>query len=549
MEGPNRYTSADWRWLLALLVIILPLRAWLLCNTEVPARDAVGYIRYALRFDEHSWPEVVRSFDQHPGYPAAIWLVSLPVRALAGATTPELMVFSAQLVSALAAVLLIVPAFYLGKAVWNAPVGFGGTLLFQCLPVSGQHLSDAITESLFMLLVASALMFGAWAVRDFARRHFSLCGVCAGLAYLTRPEGALPALAAGLVLLGLQFTAWRRPWRLWTQAALCLAMSAALVASFYIAVTGRLTVKPAMGKMLETFAETAPPASSGPPVLMANLFAAAYRPADSSAERLVLSVRALTTELTYGMNYFGLALALAPLLIYRQALFARPAALVASSYCAGHMAILVVLAMSVHYVSDRHITPLALMISYPAALGVYEIVAGLLWVVGLAGRERSPSRSINPPGARERRGGRSLQVGVVALVLVVFAACLPRTLQRLHANRAGNHAAGMWIAQRLQPGDMVDDDHAWSHYYAGQVFVEGKDLPAAADYHPVCYVVMTRSRDADVAAKRIAKEQKLQRRGGIVYHWPTDRAADQARVVVYAVPRDPRRHPWKVAAR
>ena len=59
---------------------MVPLRGWLIYNTEVAARDSIGYIRYALRFEEKAWAEVLRSFDQHPGYPLAIWLVSLPVR-------------------------------------------------------------------------------------------------------------------------------------------------------------------------------------------------------------------------------------------------------------------------------------------------------------------------------------------------------------------------------------------------------------------------------------------------------------------------------------
>lgn len=530
---------ADWRWLLLLLAIVVPLRGWLLYNTEVPARDSVGYIRYALRFDEHSWSEVLCSFDQHPGYPAAIWLVSLPVRAVADEVTPELMVLCAQLVSAFAAALMVMPAFYLGKALWNAQVGFGAAILFQCLPVTGHHLSDGITESLFILLVTSALMFGGWAIDGLARRHFAMCGVCGGLAYLTRPEGALTVAAAGLVLLGMQLAAkWRRPWHAWAQAAACLAIPAALIGSLYVLPTGRFTRKPAVDSMLPAMATPFVPLGRGGEghgrILMANLFAVSYPPVDGSAHRLVLSTRALSMELAYSMNYFGLALALVPLLIYRQALFARPAALIASCYCALHMGVLVLLAMSVHYVSDRHVTPLVLLIGYPSVLGLYEIVCSL-------------SSRLLP--AKLPAALHGVKLGVVTLLLVVALACLPRTVERLHANRAGNHAAGRWLAVRLQPGDIVDDDHAWSHYYAGQVFLEHDEPPAPPGYHPICYVVMTRSHDPEIAAKRQAKAKRLQRRGHIVYHWPHDHAVDHARVVVYAVPRDPQRHPWKTAPR
>src|SRR5262245_58802169 len=45
----NRPPWRDWQWLLLLLVLVIPLRGWLLFNTEVAARDSIGFIRYALR--------------------------------------------------------------------------------------------------------------------------------------------------------------------------------------------------------------------------------------------------------------------------------------------------------------------------------------------------------------------------------------------------------------------------------------------------------------------------------------------------------------------
>ena len=43
----------DWRWLAMLLVLVLPLRAWLFVNTEVAARDSIGFIRYALQLENN----------------------------------------------------------------------------------------------------------------------------------------------------------------------------------------------------------------------------------------------------------------------------------------------------------------------------------------------------------------------------------------------------------------------------------------------------------------------------------------------------------------
>ena len=71
--------------------------------------------------------------------------------------------------------LLVIPMFYLGKALFNRGVGFGASLLFQCLPVSARATTDALSEGLFLLLATTAL----------------LCAVVAA----ARGHGVLPDLA------------------------------------------------------------------------------------------------------------------------------------------------------------------------------------------------------------------------------------------------------------------------------------------------------------------------------------------------------------------
>src|SRR6266852_5907440 len=62
-----------------LVVLVLPVRLWLLVNTEVAARDSIGYIRYALEFERFPWDLVIRAHDQHPGYSVALLAVSQPL--------------------------------------------------------------------------------------------------------------------------------------------------------------------------------------------------------------------------------------------------------------------------------------------------------------------------------------------------------------------------------------------------------------------------------------------------------------------------------------
>jgi len=178
----------DWCLVALLLLLAVALRGWLLAHTEVAARDSIGFIRYALQFEGQAqppdvktwtWRDVIKANHQHPGYPLTVLAVSVPVRYFLG-TTPQVMQLSGQIASGLAAVLLVIPMFYLGRALFDRGVGFWAALLFQCLPVSGHILSDGLSEALFLLLTTTSLLFAVLAVRGNQWRYFVLCGVFCG---------------------------------------------------------------------------------------------------------------------------------------------------------------------------------------------------------------------------------------------------------------------------------------------------------------------------------------------------------------------------------
>src|ERR1017187_2705168 len=124
-------TKSDWLLIGLLLALVLPLRLWLICNTEVTARDSIGYIRYALQFEEYGWKATLLKNHQHPGYPVLVWAMSQPVRAIEGETTPDNMELSAQLVNFIASLLLILPMYLLGRQFFNRPVSFWAVVLYQ----------------------------------------------------------------------------------------------------------------------------------------------------------------------------------------------------------------------------------------------------------------------------------------------------------------------------------------------------------------------------------------------------------------------------------
>ncbi len=521
-----------------LLALVLPLRLWLLCTTEVAARDSIGYIRYALDFEALPWAEVCKKHPQHPGYSLALLCVAYPLRAASGCTDAETMQLAAQLTSVLASLLLLYPMYHLGRLLFDRRAGFIGALLFQYFPINAHHLTDGLSEPLFVLLVAVALLQGVKAFSMRSAPRFAACGLASGLAYVTRPEGALVAAAAGIVLIGMQaIRSQRSSWRYLAGCASALLIGWVAVGSVYILATGHLTNKQtSVARVIDWLLQPVhllrnnpePRAGDGH-ALVATVPAMTFKLADDTPEKVRRSSTALAFELCNAFHYAGVLPAILGLGWSIGRLRRVPGAWMLAVYGLMHTVTLFALAMALAYVSDRHVMVLTLCGSYLVAAGLCEL----------------PRRiTASLPRAVPHipfRAGQTPAFWILVLLTGLIGFCLPKTLQRLHVNRAGNHAAGLWLARQLRPGDIVLDDHCWSHYYAGQVFLEGKEPAMPSGCTPACYVVVTRSRDPEIDESRMQAGH-----GELVYHWPDRGSVEAARVVVYRRPRDFATHPWRI---
>ena len=121
----------------------------------------------------------------------ALLVTSWPVRHWMGGTTPASMQLSAQLATTLAAILLVFPLYFLGRELFNPKIAFWGAALFQCLPATARATADGLSEGVYFLFAVTAIWLAARALRTNSLVQFVLCGLACGLAYLTRPEGAL----------------------------------------------------------------------------------------------------------------------------------------------------------------------------------------------------------------------------------------------------------------------------------------------------------------------------------------------------------------------
>jgi hypothetical protein len=541
--------NSIWRELTQLAVLLLlaaGVHAWLIGHSEVAARDSIGFIRYALELERYPWKEVLGRSLQHPGYPLALLAVSWPVRYFLGGTNCVSMQLSAQLASGLAGVLLIIPMYYLGRDLFGRRAGFWGTALFQCLPVGARVTSDGLSEATFLLFTATALLFAVRALRGQSVTRFAWCGMFSGLAYLTRPEGALVVIATSLVLVATQFSFfWRRSWPRTFSCLAALLLAAMAVGSPYILVIGRFTNKPTPRMVLETAVlEKAPEeqdpqglakdnrsirppgnsskASQGP--LTASLLAI-YAP-ENLEDRRLWGLQAIITEVTKDFQYVSMLPLVLGLWWFRDRLKSGGGAWIVLVLCSLHAMILWRLGMLVGYVSDRHVLVLVLCGVFLAAGGVF-VLSDLLTLLAHGLRDGRSADAVPV-----RKSGTL----AVVLLLALMGFGLQEALKPLHANRAGHRQAGLWLAEHTELADPVVDPFCWAHYYAGRVFWEGLTPPMPPGHVPTQYVVMEKSPTSEHSRlPTIHHAKALAATGQVVYHWPVDRAEKEAKVLVYAV--------------
>src|SRR6202023_3113806 len=115
-------------------------------------------------------------------------------------------------------------------------------------------------------LTSSTLLCTVRALRGSALRWYALTGLCSGLAYLTRPEGAMTAAATAAVLLGGQAVrGWRRPWGRCLLCAATVTAAGLVVAVTYMVTIRNVTVKQS-GRLIDQQFGVEKPGAQGPVV-------------------------------------------------------------------------------------------------------------------------------------------------------------------------------------------------------------------------------------------------------------------------------------------
>jgi len=223
-------SRTEWRW---LIVLCMAVRLAAMLSSPAIEKDSVSLLRAAARVRVDGW-SVLLDIPHHP-LPVAVF-------SLAGRLFDPLI--SASVLCAIGSAVAVWPLHALARRACGRHAALATCLLYAALPmavaIGAVPLAGGV--ALPFLLGALALTAGA---RDASRgatiRRLIGAGVCAGLAYLSRPE-ALVAFPAALAAATLDGRSGR-----WKRAGLVAAGFVLLAAPYVIGLSqarGRFSLSP-----------------------------------------------------------------------------------------------------------------------------------------------------------------------------------------------------------------------------------------------------------------------------------------------------------------
>lgn len=163
-----------------LLSISFLLTIYLFFRTYVISLDgAFQYIPVAKDFASGFFKRAL-SHDQQPLYPLIIAFVSrwIPDFELAG-----------KLVSSFFGILIIFPVYFLGKRIFDARIVLVSTLFLVIHPYIRRFSADVLKESSYLFFLGTAIWFAWRTIQNEKKYPFLFIPIFSVLAYLVRPDG------------------------------------------------------------------------------------------------------------------------------------------------------------------------------------------------------------------------------------------------------------------------------------------------------------------------------------------------------------------------
>jgi hypothetical protein len=432
-----------------------------MARSILPAQDGLKFIRVAKAFHTQPWEDVVRGTDQHPLYPMLVSAVE-PCLSLVIGHSPNAWRLSAQLVSAVASLLMVVAVHALATRLFSPTIANLAALGCVLLPLPMAVGHDALSDSLALCMVMTALWLGVLALEEGGVRWAIACGLAAGIGYLARPEVLVVPLAVGLTDL-VRCLANRRPLRAVSPRLASLGVVFLSLVGTYSLIKGEVSEKLALRQfaaMARSRPQTAPktrhwlPSGLDDPKWD-------FSPKEEPARARLKTLRVLGDigfEMAEGLGW------ILPLFVvwgfvrdrYIQAIVAedetspdphKTGRLLIAVYLLLFLLILAQHEYRMGYLSSRHVLTLVIVCLPWAAAGIYVCAWRMAEVLRLGEEAR-----------------RRWTIALVATCLLVSVGV---QLRGSHVSRWGHWAAGRWLARHARPGESVLDTRGWSAFVSG----------------------------------------------------------------------------------
>ena len=453
---------AGLRPLFAIIVLASALHVLGIARSALPAQDGLKFLRIARAFQTQPWSDVVRSSDQHPLYPALVAVIE-PVVSLVVRRGPDAWRVAAQLVSALAAVALLIPLHGLTKTLFNSRIADLAVLGFVLLPLPMAVGHDTLSDPLALCAFVTALRLGVSAPQNGGWRSAIACGLVAGVGFLARPEVLVVPLAVVVtggsrVALNLPSLKLAAP-RLAALAVVFLAVvgSYALVkgeVSEKLAVRYSVGAEPPKPKAVHKANRWLPPGLDDPRWD----FSPKEEPAHPPRRRVREVVGDLAFQWAEMLGWLPVLFTVWGLVRdrYIRAVIAREGTPEDADNSGRHlMAVYLVLftlilarhELRMGYLSGRHLLTLVIVSLPWAAAGAFVCARGFALKVGL--------------------GPTTRRLAALALLATCLSVSCVLQFKPAHPSRWGHWAAGKWLAANASGGESVLDTRGWAAFVSG----------------------------------------------------------------------------------
>lgn len=467
--------------LAAALLLSAACQCYVVGRSPIIAKDGMGFIQFAksLAVDPAA---AMRTYDQHPGYPAMLLACERVYQRLTAADDFQSFIAGSRLASCICGLGTILFLWLFARRLYDERIANVTVLLAAVWPLFRLNASDSLSDTPHLMFYLA----GAWlACEGLSRRRsgwFAAAGAASGLAFWVRPEGLVIAAAAALAVFGQLCGAIffrRRQTAAIPHAAFALSALLALVATTslvvapYVVLAGKITSKKLPFVNLPPSAHAVAIAASEPtPGVLSEPAPGGQLPDEFSRPSKLLGVVALGLvelfrELAQGFYYLALIPLAVGTFLPGRPQPARPVALLHVLLMNGHAALLMLLYLTAGYISHRHIIPLV-------ALMLPTTAAGALMMADYASRWLP---AIVPP----RRT-------VLAAVGVFYLGLVPKCLVPLQAAYAPVYEAALWVKSQARPGDSVLSTSGYVRFYTDLpgilVGSEAPNLPVAFYFAP-----------------------------------------------------------------